>query len=297
MLESNDRSNRDFSRFDELSTSELENIIRQDSMLEDDEDSDIDAILYITDILARRREEENNGNVEDVEAAWQSFKENYYPYRDDPTPLFSFDTDEETQDEPAPVKVRRPFLKRLIKPISIAAVFVFILVAGTATAYALGFDLWGTFASWTHETFRFAGGKVTEVTQPFEKLRDALGAYEIEGQFVPNWLPDEYTEDIVQVSETPNGIYLSSRCQCGSEEISIEIKSYVDPDFIHTTYEKFDDEEDEVEIILLNEIEHYITQNGDLTRISWINGSNECSILCEFGEEEIHRMINSVYER
>ncbi len=296
MLESNDRSNRDFSRFDELSTSELENIIRQDSMLEDDEDSDIDAILYITDILARRREEENNGNVEDVEAAWQSFKKNYYPYRDDPTPLFCFDTDEETKDEPEPasVKVRRPFLKRLIRPISIAAVFVFILMAGTATAYALGFDVWGVFASWTHETFRFAGGKVTEVTQPFGKLRDALGAYEIEGQFVPNWLPDEYSEDIVQVTETPNGIYLVARCQCGSEKISIEIRTYVNPDVIHKTYEKFGDE---IEMISLNDIDHFITENGDFTRISWVTEKSECSILCDFDEEEIHKMINSIYER
>lgn len=294
MLEPNNRSNRDFSRFDELSTSELENILRQDSMLEDDEDSDIDAILYITDILARRQKEENNGNVEDVEAAWQSFKKNYYPYRDDPNPLFSFDTGEETQDEPAPEKVRRPFLKRLIKPISIAAIFVFLLLAGTATSYALGFDLWGAFASWTHETFRFSSEKVTEVTQPFGKLRDALRAYEIEGQFIPNWLPGEYSEDIVQVTETPNGMYLISRCQCGSGEISIEIRTYIDPDVIHRTYEKIDDE---VEAILLNEIEHYITQNGDLTRISWVTEKSECSILCKFDEEEIYRMINSIYGR
>ena len=38
---------RDFSKFDEMSTEELNEILRQDSQLPDGEDSDTDAILYI----------------------------------------------------------------------------------------------------------------------------------------------------------------------------------------------------------------------------------------------------------
>ena len=77
MLASNARSNRDFSYFDKLSTEELREIIRQDSLLDENEDSDMDAILYITEVLANREKEENERNVKDVEAAWKSFKENY----------------------------------------------------------------------------------------------------------------------------------------------------------------------------------------------------------------------------
>lgn len=40
-------STRDFSHFDKLSTEELQEIIRQDSFLDDDS-SDIDTILYIS---------------------------------------------------------------------------------------------------------------------------------------------------------------------------------------------------------------------------------------------------------
>ena len=47
MLDANNRSGRDFSHFDELSTEELRNMIHQDSMLDENEDSDLDAILYI----------------------------------------------------------------------------------------------------------------------------------------------------------------------------------------------------------------------------------------------------------
>ena len=42
---------RDFSKFDEMSTEELNEILRQDSQLPDGEDSDTDAILYIMGVL------------------------------------------------------------------------------------------------------------------------------------------------------------------------------------------------------------------------------------------------------
>lgn len=82
-------STRDFSHFDKLSTEELQEILRQDSFLDDDS-SDIDAILYITNLLASRAS--SSDDSKDVEAAWKSFKENYYPYISDSEPLYSFDS-------------------------------------------------------------------------------------------------------------------------------------------------------------------------------------------------------------
>lgn len=78
-------SARDFSHFDKLSTEELREILRQDS-LSDDSSSDIDAILYITGLLVSRSGSANDSTK--VEKAWKSFKENYYPYISDPEPLW-----------------------------------------------------------------------------------------------------------------------------------------------------------------------------------------------------------------
>ena len=64
-------STRDFSHLDKLSTEELQEILRQDSLLDDDS-SDIDTILYITDLLAKRSDSSNNSK--DVEAAWKHSK-------------------------------------------------------------------------------------------------------------------------------------------------------------------------------------------------------------------------------
>lgn len=293
MLDANNRSGRDFSHFDELSTEELRNMIHQDSMLDENEDSDLDAILYIMEVLARREKEDPNSKTKDVDTAWQSFKKDYYPYTADPEPLFSF-TETEEPCSPAPDKPRMPILKRLIRPLSVAAIIVIVLLAGTVTSYALGYDLWGAFAAWTHETFHFSSSETTATPQPFENLRDALDAYGITDPIIPNWVPERVESDVVQVSESPSGVYIVSRCQCISGELSMKIKTSVDSDTVHRIYET---RGDSVEKYISNSVEFYLTRNSDMTRISWIVGNNECSILCSLAPEEVYRMIDSIYER
>lgn len=293
MLDANNRSGRDFSHFDELSTEELRNMIHQDSMLDENEDSDLDAILYIMEVLARREKEDPNSKTKDVDTAWQSFKKDYYPYTADPEPLFSF-TETEEPCSPAPDKPRMPILKRLIRPLSVAAIIVIVLLAGTVTSYALGYDLWGAFAAWTHETFHFSSSEAAATPQPFENLRDALDAYGITDPIIPNWVPERVESDVVQVSEVPNGVHFVSTSNSPSCEISVEIKAFSGTDVSHRTFELLDKG---VEEYFSNGVVHYIMQNSGLTRITWLCGNNECSILCSMEKEEIYKMIDSMYER
>ena len=51
MSDSKEHFYRDFSKFDEMSTEELNEILRQDSQLPDGEASDTDAILYIMGVI------------------------------------------------------------------------------------------------------------------------------------------------------------------------------------------------------------------------------------------------------
>lgn len=292
MLDANNRSGRDFSHFDELSTEELRNMIHQDSMLDENEDSDLDAILYIMEVLARREKEK--ATAKNVDSAWQSFKDNYYPCASDPEPLFHFD-DSGKGEVPAPTKRETRFLRKIVKPLSVAAIVVFVLLTGTITSYALGFDLWGAFASWTHETFGFARSPEPAEFLPFPNLRTALDMYGSDADnIVPDWLPEDFGEDIVQVSESPSGNYIVSRCIGNNREISMEIKVYTSPDFVHRTYEK---QNGSVEVYVSNSTEYYITSNGGATRIIWIVENLECSILCDFNIDEIYKMLDSIYER
>ena len=276
-------STRDFSHFDKLSTEELQEIIRQDSFLDDDS-SDIDAILYITDLLVKRSDSSNNSK--DVEAAWKSFKENYYPYISDPEPLYSFDS---LEDEVVKAKPRH--LSRAMKTLSVAAVLAVVIISGSLTASAFGYNLWGAVAEWTRDTFGFTQGQNNGI-HPFENLRDALAAYDINDPIVPQWIPDGYGEDTVQAAETPDSKVISASCKSTAGEIKIEVKAFYNQNNEHRVYEIF---EDGVEKYASNGIDFYIMKNDDFTRVSWAVGNNECSILCALEPKEIYRMIDSIF--
>jgi len=288
MLGYNDRSSRDFSHFDTLSTEELRYIIRQDSMLGENEDSDLDAILYITEVLARREKEENN-DIKDVETAWQEFKANYYPYTSDANPLFIFD---EQEEEPAPKSGRR-IRRRLFKTLSVAAVLALVIIAGTVSSSAMGFNLWGAIVGWTHETFGFSQADDSG-TAPFENIRSVLTVYGIDEKLVPTWIPGEASEDKLIVKETPNGMFFVSTTSTSEGEVSLEIVFYEDVIKLNRKHEY---NKDSVEKYTSHGIEHYIMSNDIYNKVVWANGSNECSITCAFELSDIYRMIDSIYVR
>ena len=277
-------STRDFSHFDKLSTEELQEIIRQDSFLDDDS-SDIDAILYITDLLVKRSDSSNNSK--DVEAAWKSFKENYYPYISDPEPLYSFDSPEDKV-----VKAKPRHLSRAMRTLSVAAVLAVVIISGSLTASAFGYNLGGAVAEWTRDTFGFTQSSQNNGIYPFENLRDALAAYDIDEPIVPQWIPDGYGEDTVQAAETPDSKIIVAVSKYGSKEIKLEVKIFDDPSNRHWLYEMF---EDDVEKYFSNGIDFYIMKNDDFTRVSWAVGNNECSILCSLKPKEIYRMVDSIF--
>ena len=276
-------STRDFSHLDKLSTEELQEILRQDSLLDDDS-SDIDTILYITDLLAKRSDSSNNSK--DVEAAWKSFKENYYPYISDPEPLYSFDSPEDKV-----VKAKPRHLSRAMRTLSVAAVLAVVIISGSVTASAFGYNLWGAVAEWTRDTFGFTQSSQNNGIYPFENLRDALAAYDIDEPIVPQWIPDGYGEDTVQAAETPDSKIIVAVSKYGSKEIKLEVKIFDDPSNRHWLYEMF---EDDVEKYFSNGIDFYIMKNDDFTRVSWAVGNNECSILCSLKPKEIYRIIDSI---
>lgn len=287
MFDNNGRP-RDFSYLDKLSTDELKELLHQDSMLDESEDSDMDAVLYIMEVLARREDKE--AAAQSIDSAWQSFKDNYYPCTSDPEPLFHFD-DSGKGEVPAPTKRKTRFLRKVVKPLSVAAIVIFVLLTGTITSYALGFDLWGAFASWTHETFGFARSPESAESLPFPNLRTALDMYGSDADnIVPGWLPEDFGEDIVQVSESPSGSYIVSRCIGNNREISMEIKVYDDIN----PYRIFEKTVSDMEIYEQKGIDYYISQNGDLMRISWISNACECSIISTLTQDEVYKIIKSI---
>ena len=70
--------NRDFSKYEAMSTEELEEILRLDAEAPEGAQSDTELVLYILEVLASRRNTNNiTGNT--AQEAWESFQQNYMP--------------------------------------------------------------------------------------------------------------------------------------------------------------------------------------------------------------------------
>ncbi len=293
MPEDSGNKHRDYSIFDNMSTEMLEDILRADSHLTNGENSDVDAIIYIMEVIAKREREEPTGRFTDVQDAWASFDENYLPYAKDDKSLFDYDgTEEQTGIEVAPsntaYKGRRK--RRLMRAASIVVAFAIVLLASTVTASALGFDLWGAVAKWTKDTFGFSSS--TQQGTISDSLQKTLNKYGVTAELVPTWIPDGYVPENVDVTETPLKTTFNATYKSIDDEISIIIVSLSEP--LPKTYEK---DSDDVTVYTVNNIEHYIMTNLERIKIVWTTENYECSISGNLSVDEAETMIDSIYER
>lgn len=96
MSESKGDKKQDFSRYDRLSAAELEQLLRLDFHASEDAVSNLDAILYISDLLAKRNE------PYDSDADWQQFQTQYRPHADSRS-LYDF----EDEEAPSPSETKQ----------------------------------------------------------------------------------------------------------------------------------------------------------------------------------------------
>ena len=224
-----DSGNRkDYSKYDSMSTESLEELLRLDAELPDGEGSDIDEILYILEVIEKREEEHPTGRYSeiDVEASWETFQTKYRPFLTDGRSLYDFNDDEPSSTEAAnsAPDTSSPFGKhhisargrrRLGRVASLVAAIAVLFGIMTATAYAMGYDLWAVVAQWTKDTFTFISvSKVNDAENPntaitlddgeYADLQTALDAYEITTPIAPKWIPDRFSLDSVVVREISN---------------------------------------------------------------------------------------------
>ncbi len=306
MSEFDKHLNRAYSKFENMSTEALEEILRQDSQLPDNEESDLDAILYIMEVIAKREKEQLTGRFTNVKAAWDSFNEYYRPSSDDSKSLYE---DEDTSTISCYVAKATPFTKAershtirkrgLLRISSVAAVLVVIVFSGSLTAYALGYDLWEVIAQWTKGTFGFeaasyigdAGEKPQ--TNSYSCLEDALNDYGIEGEFTPAWIPEDFFFDRVTVTSTPSCNRFVALYKGETDNLTLCIYSYFEGGE-YSTYEK---DKTCVKYYSSGGITHYIMANEGRLKAVWQNNSCECSITGSISEEILERIIDSIYER
>lgn len=161
---------RNYSRFDEMSTETLQEILRQDSYCEN---SDTDVILYILEVIQKRESQNPQYNPINVDEAWKSFQENYKPYS---SVQSLYEESNESEDVISSERNLGKNEKKIFRRTATAVAAVFIIfIIGSVTTYALGFDLWDTIITWSKEKFSLSSSNLQKHETKTQELRTVLG--------------------------------------------------------------------------------------------------------------------------
>ena len=163
MSEKQNRGIGDLSKYDAMTTEELEEILRLDAEAPEEQESDTDTILYIMEVLAARKRNNLHPGKTALEA-YESFKENYMP--------------ETNQSNKSCKRTRKSTHRfpRWLRTLTATAAMVAILLLGAVSADAFGINFWKAIVQWTQETFQFGewGKSNTDDDLPYASLQEAL---------------------------------------------------------------------------------------------------------------------------
>lgn len=278
MSEKQSRGIVDLSKYDAMTTEELEEILRLDAEAPEEQESDIEMILYIMEVLTERKRNNSHTGKTALEA-YESFVENYMP---------------ETEDATSASKRTVPFKRtcpRWLRSLTAAAAVLVILVLGTVTAKAFGINVWQAVVKWTQDTFHLGALDNSEINNnlPYASLQEALDHAKITTLLAPTWFPEGYELVDIVVDHSPLQTAYRAKYVNGEQILRITVQEYLDkgPSLV----EQSDGLVEEYEV---SGITYYLFADVDLMKAKWINGSYECSISGNITIEELKMMIDSI---
>lgn len=285
MSEKLDRRERDFSKFDSMTTEALQQILRLDAMKPTSEESDTEEIFYIMEVLADRRRNDSTFTGKTAQQAFEDFQKYYMPE----------DAAQESANE-VPEHKCKPSVLWLRRLTAVAAALAIVFFT-TLTANAFGFDLFGKVAKWSAEFFHFEVSPEVTIDPAanskydFSSLQQALDDSDITQNLAPTWIPDDYSLAEIKVSDTYREIVIFSRYSNThtNSELSITIRQ-----ILHGTPFSIEKSDDLVEIYTVNGIAYYIVSNQNMVCATWVVNEFECVISGNITIDELKAMIDSI---
>ena len=269
--------NRDFSKYEAMSTEELEEILRLDAAAPEGAQSDTELLFYVMEVLAKRRQNNHiTGNT--AQKAWESFQQYYMP-----------------EESKKSVVRKKPALwvRRMTAVAAIAALL--ILVPLTSSALTLG-EAWEIIAQWAKETFSFVSEGNAQVSEPmdadqreFSSLQEILAAHKRDASIVPTWIPDGFVVDEIEKAPTPIQEVYSVRYKKDDKKLLIQVRTYLSSDIQNNEIES-----EPIDIYSRAGIDFYIFENLDQLRALWFIDSYECFISGDITIDELKLMIDSI---
>lgn len=262
-----------FANYDSMTTEELEEILRLDAEMPEGQESDTDKILYIMEVLAERKRNTSHTGKTALEA-FESFKQNYMP----------------KTDNTAPVKVKSR-CARWVRSLTAAAAVLAILLAGSVTAKAFGFNIWKAVIQWTQETFHFGEWGNTDVNSnlKFDSIQEALEEGNIAVWIVPTYIPDGFNLNAINVEQTPQKKTYTAKYARGEQILMITIQDHLKKGPVYV-----EQNEGLIEEYTVSGITYYLLSNLEHNRAVWLYESYECDISGDVTIEELKQMIDSI---
>lgn len=194
-------------------------------------------------------------------------------------------------------KRKRWYQRWMLKVASVVLVLgiLFFVLPGFAQAD----DIQGVLTWWSDSVFQiFSPGQYPVVQEyVFETDHDGLQQiYEavvemgIEKPIVPRWLPDGFELVELKVFQMAEDRSLVARLQSEEEKVLFTL-------IIHKEEATFQYEKNEENVAFweLAGNEHYVLSNKHEKIVAWMTNGIECTVITDCPEEEVYRMIKSIY--
>lgn len=225
-------------------------------------------------------------------------EESLRAFRQEHAPLFN-GVEQQSARTSDHLPERRPIRRKLAVLLPLTAVIVILL--GSVSAQALGFDLFGLLARWSSEIFHFAETPVAyaEITKnplaenegrTYSSPQAMLEDFGITAPLLPTWAPERLGTPKVWAKHGSMGLRLYVEYEQGSDSLMTRCYQITKENL--RTVEK---DEENVVRYTYGGCSYYIVEDIETTKAIWQNGSFECKMTGTVSQEEIEQMIRSIY--
>lgn len=123
-----------------------------------------------------------------------------------------------------------------------------------------------------------------------QKVYDAVKAAGITEPVVPTWIPEGCEATKLEILDTPEGKRITATFENNDSYIMFDIN----PDCEYSK-RKFPKDGQNTNLYEVAGQDHYILPNEDAWLAAWLLDDNYCSIITNYSEETIRRIVRSIY--
>lgn len=295
----------DYDYLYQLSIEQLEELLRlgADTSYAQENESYVDTIVKV---ILQKEKDTPSGRLADVDKSWLDFKCHYNSQESEGRVLYPGEehTSRTQINKPVPLDVNRNN-HHLRHPIRyLIAATVAVILVGSLIAQAAGYNVWGSFFSWTKEQFKFEPPHTnSEITAPpllstrsnseYVSLQEALDSCGTTEPFTSPLFPSGYQYESISVSEMSAYSKINATLSNGEAQIVVNIRVYSDIDAMgDLTTEK---DGTPVEQLDINGVTHYIMENNGATVAVWMSDNIYTMISGDIDVTEMKNIITSSY--